>query len=99
MFEWFLSARAATGRGASAFVSGCGRGYAFVLFVCVGYEVCVGLEILNMVCVSVLEYLKMEDVLLMVVVEVMVEDFFAFAFEEKFDLCYDCMFLCVIDLW
>ena len=58
---------------------------------------CVGLEISNTARASALEHLKTEDVPSTAVVEVMVEDFFAFAPEEKFDLCYDCTFLCAID--
>ena len=96
-FERFLSARAATGRGASALVPGCGRGYALASLARAGYEVCVGLEISNTARASALEHLKTEDVPSTAVVEVMVEDFFAFAPEEKFDLCYDCTFLCAID--
>jgi len=61
-FERFLSARAATGRGASALVPGCGRGYALASLARAGYEVCVGLEISNTARASALEHLKTEDV-------------------------------------
>jgi len=97
-FERFLRARAAPGAGARALVPGCGRGYALAsLAARAGYARCVGLEISTTARARAMEHLTSEDVPSTAAVEVMVEDFFAYAPEEKFDLSYDCTFLCAID--
>ena len=98
-FQAMLDAGECAIGGGRALVPGCGRGYALASLARAGFRDVVGLEISETAKAACEAQLDEETIPGDAKVEVRVSDFFEHGSkgEEKYDLVYDCTFLCAID--
>lgn len=83
--------------GGRAIVPGCGRGYSLASLARGGFRDVVGLEISNTAKDACERQLGEETIPDDAKVTVLAANFFSFSPSERFDLAYDCTFLCAID--
>ena len=98
-FQAMLDAGECAIGGGRALVPGCGRGYALASLARAGFQDVVGLEISETAKAACEAQLAEESIPGDAKVAVRVSDFFEHGSkgEEKYDLVYDCTFLCAID--